>query len=209
MKEVIMTSQREPVGIVGLGAMGLPVTRRLCSLEYPVYVYDLSSKAVDNAVSYGATAVPSPHALLETVNTVLTVLPTAKEVEQVYFGRDGLCPGERAPVRPFTVLDLSTIDPIDSTNFTKRLAALGVARLDTPVGRSTRDALTGNLLVMVGGDVDLFAKYESLLADLGKPVVYCGEAGMGSAMKLVNNMLSITTVVATGEALFLGLTAGL
>jgi 4-hydroxybutyrate dehydrogenase/sulfolactaldehyde 3-reductase len=108
-----------------------------------------------------------------------------------------------------TVIEMSTIDPHVTKRVAAALADRGMRMLDAPVGRPSTFAESAELAFMVGGDPALLEEHRPILLAMGNTIFYCGESGMGATMKAVNNLLSITTLAVTSEALVLGTKAGL
>jgi 3-hydroxyisobutyrate dehydrogenase-like beta-hydroxyacid dehydrogenase len=193
------------VGFVGLGNMGLPICRRLLAAGHRLLVCDLEGARVKRLVAEGAEAAPSPVAIAERVETVLTSLPSLAALEAVALGRDGVGGGQR--VR--RLVDLSTVGPDGSRRLDAALAGHGIALVDAPVSGGTSGAAEGTLAVMVAGPAAERAAVEPLLAELGRVFVVGDEPGMGQVMKLANNYLSATALAVTSEALVYGAKAGL
>lgn len=194
------------IGFVGLGTMGTPMAQNLLHRGFSLTVYDLVPNRVDALVDAGAAKALSLGQLAQESDIVITMLPTGKDVEHAIFAADGLMSG----LRPGSLLiDMSTISPFESQDFASRLHQHGVQMLDAPVARSSREAATGELLIMVGGPKALLAQAQPVFDALGTDVFYCGSHGMGTAMKLVNNLLNETILLATSEALVVGAKVGL
>lgn len=194
------------VGFIGLGTMGRPMARNVLGGGYRLAVHDLDRKAVEELVAAGAREADSPRAVGAASEVVITMLPNGPDVEQVALGPDGLIHG----LRPGGVLiDMSTIDPPTTRRVGAALAGRGIRMLDAPVGKTADHAVAGTLTLMVGGDRALAEQCRPLLLTMGRDVFYCGDLGMGEAMKLTNNLLATSILTATAEALVLGTRAGL
>jgi 3-hydroxyisobutyrate dehydrogenase-like beta-hydroxyacid dehydrogenase len=193
------------VGFVGLGKMGLPMSRRLLAAGHRLLVHDLDAGRVRLLVDEGAEAAPSPGAIAARVDTVLTSLPSPAALEAVALGRDGIACGEQ--VR--RLVDLSTVGPDATGRLAAALAGHGVALVDAPVSGGVGGAAEGTLAVMVAASAGERAAVEPLLEELGRVFVVGDEPGMGQVMKLANNYLSATALAVTSEALVYGAKAGL
>jgi 3-hydroxyisobutyrate dehydrogenase-like beta-hydroxyacid dehydrogenase len=137
---------------------------------------------------------------------IFTVLPEAVDVRRALFGRGGVVNG----ARPGTlVVDLSTVAPDQSRALAERLAPRGVRFLDAPLGGSREAAESGELLLYVGGPEEELRRAEPYLARFSRRVEHMGPVGAGSAMKLVNNLLTIAGLELNAEALTLGEAMGL
>lgn len=196
----------DAVGFVGLGAMGRPMAHRLLQNGYSLTVYDVVAGAVEPLRGAGATAVTSPEAVAEASDVVVTMLPDSPDVQAAVLGPEGVLAG----LRPGAVLiEMSTISPTVTRQVAGAVADAGCRMLDAPVGRTSRHAEEGDLLIMVGGETSLLEEVRPILECFGHDIVHCGPPGSGETMKLVNNLLTSSIVAANAEALVLGVAAGL
>lgn len=194
------------VGFVGLGAMGRPMARRLLSRGYALTVYDVVPDAIEPVRAAGATPATSPEAVAAASDVVVTMLPDSPDVQAAVLGPDGVLAG----LRPGAVLiEMSTIAPAVTRQVAEAVTAAGCRMLDAPVGRTSRHAEEGDLLIMVGGEASLLDEVRPILECFGHDIVHCGPPGSGETMKLVNNLLTSSIVAANAEALVLGVAAGL
>jgi 3-hydroxyisobutyrate dehydrogenase-like beta-hydroxyacid dehydrogenase len=193
------------LGFVGVGVMGEGMCRNLlqkCGL--PVHVADVQAGNVARLAAQGAVA-SSVRALRETAHTVFLSLPSIDQVEEVCLGADPLvAPGGSVK----TVVDMSTSDVPRTRALAGRLAALGVRFLDAPVARSREAANNGTLLITVGGPADLFESVAPWLRCMGSDVIHCGGVGAGQVVKIMNNMVLLSTVNALAEAMAIAEAAG-
>lgn len=193
------------LGFVGVGVMGEGMCRNLlhkCGL--PVHVADVQAENVARLAAQGAVA-SSVRALRETAHTVFLSLPSIDQVEEVCLGADPLvAPGGTVK----TVVDMSTSDVPRTRALAGRLAALGVRFVDAPVARSREAANNGTLLITVGGPADLFESVAPWLRCMGSDVVHCGGVGAGQVVKIMNNMVLLSTVNALAEAMAIAEAAG-
>ncbi len=194
-----------PIGFVGLGQMGGPMSRRLLAAGYELVVHDLRAEAVEGLVAAGAEAAKSPAEVAGRAELVLVSLPTPQVVSAVALGPDGLIHG--GALR--TYVDLSTTGQAVAVEVAAALAERGVTTLDAPVSGGVRGAINGTLAVMVAGPAPELERVRPLLEVFGR-VFHVGERpGLGQLMKLANNFLSATAIVATAEAVVLGVKGGL
>lgn len=193
------------IGFIGLGNMGLPISRRLLAAGHRLTVCDLDAARVQRLVDEGAESAPSPAAVAGRVETILTSLPSPAALEAVALGPEGIAGGER--VR--RLVDLSTVGPDTSRRVASALADRGVAMVDAPVSGGVGGATQGTLAVMVAASDEHFSVVKPILSELGRVVVVSDEPGMGQVMKLANNYLSATALAVTSEALVYGVKAGL
>lgn len=200
-----------PVGLIGLGAMGGRMAARLLAGGRRLLVHDLDAAASAAASALGAEACNSPVALADRARTVLLSLPTPEVVREVACGTaaepyGGLLAG--SAIR--TCVDLSTTGPAVSREVADQLAAAGIAFLDAPVSGGVSGAEAGTLTVMAAGEELTLAEVRPLLEELASHVFHVGERpGMGQLAKVINNLLSATALVASAEAVALGVEQGL
>ncbi|HEY7205306.1 MAG TPA: NAD(P)-binding domain-containing protein [Methylomirabilota bacterium] len=194
------------VGFIGLGLMGGPMAGNVLKKGFPLTVCDVVPERVDALVARGATAAATPRDVAAASDVVLTILPASADVEAVVLGPAGVAEGARPGL---ALVEMSTIDPHVTKRVAAALAARGLRMLDAPVGRPSTFAESAELAFMVGGDAALLEEVRPVLLAMGNTIFHCGGTGMGATMKAVNNLLSITTLAVTGEALVLGAKAGL
>ncbi|MET0997541.1 MAG: NAD(P)-dependent oxidoreductase [Marmoricola sp.] len=188
-----------PVGVVGLGAMGLPIARTLAGVR-SVQAYDAVPAARDRAAASGVPIASSVAELCRECRTILLSLPSAEIVEQVVAEIASSSPGR-------LVLDTSTLGPDD----TRRIAALALAQgatyLDTPV--LGRPDLVGSWTIPMGGPAAAYVAVADVFEPLAKKVVHVGEVGTAATLKVANNLMFSVINAVTAEALLLAKAAGL
>ena len=195
------------IGFLGLGNMGAPMARNLLKAGHSLTVFDPFTQAVAALVEAGASAAASPTAVAKAgVEVIVTMLPTAAHVKQVYLGKDGLLAHVGQGV---LLIDSSTIDPLSAREVATLATAQGNPMLDAPVSGGTGGAAAGTLTVMVGGSVSVFDQALPILSAMGKNVVHCGSAGNGQVAKIANNMLLGISMVGVAEAMALGVALGM
>ncbi len=194
------------MAFIGLGVMGLPMARRLVAAGYRVVGHDRAEAAREAARAGGIEIAADAAEAGREATIAITMLPTGDDVREALFGAGGLlesfAPGG-------LVIDMSTVQPLETDELASRLEAGGWRFLDAPVGRSSQHAEEGRLLIMVGGTAADLERARPVLAVLGDTIVHCGPAGSGARAKIVNNYLSIVSNVVTAEALVLADRCGL
>jgi 3-hydroxyisobutyrate dehydrogenase-like beta-hydroxyacid dehydrogenase len=193
------------VGFIGLGHMGFPMAQRLLGARHEVIAFDTRREALDKLVALGALAATSPKAVADRVDTVLASLPSLQASLEVATGSDGVIQGSR--VRRF--IDLSTVGSQMAQQIDARLASRNIALVDAPVSGGVGGAEKGTLAVMVSGPAAHVEAVMPFLCCLGRPFRLGERIGAAQTMKLINNLLSATALAATGEALVMGVKAGL
>jgi 3-hydroxyisobutyrate dehydrogenase len=196
----------ERVGYVGVGNMGLPMVRHLTTLGLAPVIYDVRAEAMLSAAEYGAVPVASPREVAGATEVVLVGVHDRAQADQVILGASGLLAGwsdrdlDQSSRRPLIVIH-STLSPGAVEVIAEAAAKQGVGVLDAPVSGGTQACENGTLTFMVDGaqaDVERCRPYFDVLAS---KVFFIGtEPGMGQAVKLCNNIMSLTNAFATLEA---------
>ena len=188
------------VGFVGLGTMGAPMAARLRAAGVPVVVHNRDRAKAEPLLASGASWADSPRALAReaTAGVVFVMVSDGRAVRAVVFGRHGVAAG--APPGAL-VVNLSTIAPEESRAISERLGRRGLRYLEAPVGGSRDAAARGELLVFAGGSASDLETARPYLARFASSVELVGPVGMGMAMKLVNNLVTVTTVAVDAEAI--------
>lgn len=193
------------IGFIGLGKMGFPMARRLIEAGHQLVVFDQRKDAVDGLVALGAQAAASPKDVADRVENVFASLPSLQASLDVATGDNGVSTGQR--VKRF--VDLSTIGSQMAVRIHGLLAQHNIVQIDSPVSGGVAGAEKGTLAVMVSGPRADFDVLKPALDVIGK-VFFIGEKpGSAQTMKLANNFLSATAMVATSEAVVMGVKAGL
>ncbi|HXQ59970.1 MAG TPA: NAD(P)-dependent oxidoreductase [Acidimicrobiales bacterium] len=190
------------VGFIGLGAMGLPMTRNLLAAGHQVTVASRSRPPIDAAVSLGATDAGTVADVAAAGEVIVICVPNSPEVVEVV---DALVPA----LGPGTiVVDCSTIDPDAERAQHEKVAATGARYLDGPLSGGTVGAEKGTLTVMVGGDAATLDDARPVLDAVAGLIVHVGGPGMGQVVKLCNNLIYAAQMVATAEATALAVRSG-
>ncbi len=193
------------IGFIGLGNMGFPMARRLIEAKHRLVVFDQRKEAVDKLVALGAQAASSPKDVADRAETVLASLPSLQASLEVATGKDGVIEGQC--IKRF--VDLSTVGSHMAVRIHDLLAKRNLVQLDSPVSGGVGGAEKGTLAVMVSGPRADYEAAKPALDVIGK-VFFIGEKpGSAQTMKLANNLLSATAVVATSEAVVMGVKSGL
>jgi 3-hydroxyisobutyrate dehydrogenase-like beta-hydroxyacid dehydrogenase len=193
------------IGFVGLGNMGFPMARRLIEAKHQLILFDTRKEVMDRLVALGATAATSPKDVADRTETVMASLPSLQASLEVATGKDGVIEGKR--VKRF--VDLSTVGSQMAVKIHDLLAKRNLVQIDCPVSGGVGGAEKGTLAVMVSGPRADFEAIKPALEVIGK-VFFIGEKpGSAQTMKLANNFLSGTAIVATSEAVVMGVKAGL
>jgi len=190
------------VGFIGLGAMGLPMTRHLVEAGHTVTVASRSRGPIDTAISFGATEGDSPRAVVEASEITLLCVPNSPEVVEVI---DAVLPALGAGK---IIVDTSTIDPDVERAQHERVSAAGAQYLEAPLSGGTAGAQKGTLTLMVGGDAGVLDAARPALDPFAGLIVHVGGPGMGQVVKLCNNLIYAAQMLATAEATVMATKAG-
>ena len=188
------------LGFVGLGAMGLPMARRLAEADFEsVKVFDVFEERARSLVELGAVGASSPEEAAEGVEALILMVANVGQAEDALFGEGGAA--EALPEGAAVVV-MSTVGPEAVRGISDRLAERGQRLLDAPVSGGVARAERGDLLIMAGGPQDLFDELRPVLGAMGSSVVHCGpRVGDGQSVKLVNQLLCGVHIAVAGEAL--------
>ena len=201
-----MASEKKgPIGFVGVGKMGGPMAGRLLAAGWDVVVSDVSKEAVAAVVAKGARDGGTPEQVASMVETVLVSLPTPPIVKAVMLGPGGIASGKKRRV----VVDLSTTGPSMAKDIQAELEKKGVIQIDAPVSGGVTGAEKGTLACMVSGPKAECDALEPVFKVFGKYFYIGPKPGTGQMMKLANNLLSATNMVAAMEVCIMGVKFGL
>lgn len=195
----------EPIGVIGLGNMGLGMVRTLLRDGFSVVGFDLSADRQAAAAKDGATIAASQKELFGACETIILSLPTAAHVKSVLTGESGLADSN---CTPRLVIDTTTSEPDVTRELDGVLRPLGHILIDAPVSGGPAGANAGQLTMMVGGADADFSKAMPVLTTLGGKITHVGPVGAGHAVKIVNNMLVASHLLTMREAVRLGNAAG-
>ena len=174
------------VGLIGLGKMGLPMSRHLRARGFAVTAHDVSPAACEQAKRLGAIIVESPRAVAEMSDFVIVVVGFDSEAELVVMGPDGIA---RA-ARPGLIVGIaSTIAPRTMVKLHHHVADTGIVLIDMPLTRGEPAAEAGTMLVMAGGDAEAFAACKPAMESFASDIFHVGELGAGQVGKMVNNLI--------------------
>jgi 3-hydroxyisobutyrate dehydrogenase/2-hydroxy-3-oxopropionate reductase len=186
------------VAVVGLGAMGSRIARRLLDAGNDVVVWNRDASRAADLVSAGAAAASSPADAARRADGVITMVSNPAALQAVVEGPEGIAAGATPAT---TVIQMSTVGPTATAQLASMLPE-GTGLLDAPVLGSLSEVESGTLTVFVGGRDELVRRWEPLLSTLGN-VLHVGDIGAGSATKLVANATLVGTITLIGESLAL------
>jgi len=186
------------IGFIGLGIMGKPMSKNLLKAGHELVVCDVVQAALDELVGAGAKSAASAKDVAAQCDVIITMLPNSPHVRAVALGENGIADG----AKPGTVvIDMSSIDPVESRSIGAALAEKNIELVDAPVSGGEPKAIDGTLSVMVGGSKATFDKYYDMLMVMAGSVVYVGELGAGNVAKLANQIVVALNIAAVSEAM--------
>ncbi len=192
------------IGFIGLGIMGTPMAGHLQAAGHTLFVNTIGP-VPEALASAGATACADNKAVAEQADIVFIMVPDTPDVETVLFAPDGVAAG----LKPGKiVVDMSSISPVATKDFAKRINQLGCDYLDAPVSGGDVGAKAASLTIMVGGPQKAFDAVKPLFELMGKNITLVGGNGDGQTTKVANQIIVALTIEAVGEALLLAAKAG-
>ncbi len=192
------------IAFIGLGHMGGGMAPNLVKAGHEVRAFDLSEEALARAVEQGCARAGSTEEAVKDADVVVTMLPAAKHVLEVYRGQVlGKAPASAL------LIDCSTIDVASARSIEEEAAAQGYTMVDAPVSGGIAAAASGNLAFMVGGSDEAFERAQPALEPMAKAVIHAGGPGAGQAAKICNNMILGATMIVTCEAFVMAQKLGL
>lgn len=192
------------IGFIGLGIMGRPMAGHLQAAGHRLFVLEKSAAAKD-LVAAGATACKSGKEIAEKASVVIIMVPDTPDVESVLFSAGGVAEGLS---KGKVVVDMSSISPIATKEFAKKVNAKGADYLDAPVSGGEVGAKAASLTIMVGGPQSAFDTVKPLLDKMGKNVTLIGGNGDGQTTKVANQIIVALTIEAVAEGLLFASKAG-
>lgn len=198
---------KKTVGVVGLGSMGFGIAKNLLSRGYEVKGFDIAAPCMERFAEAGGVCAESPAEAGKDVEALILMVFSPDQVRSVLFGEDGAA----VHMKPGSaVVITASVGYQICEEVEKRLAALEIRLIDSPVRGTAVTASTGELYLMVGASDEAYADYESLIHDMGSEIVYVGkQAGMGQKAKTCMQAFFSLMFEGTCELLALGAAAGL
>ncbi len=192
------------LGFIGLGIMGAPMAGHLIKAGHTLFV-NTRSKVPQELLEAGATAAASPREVAQQADIIFMMLPDTPDVAKVLFGANGVAEGLS---QGKTVVDMSSISPMDTKEFAGKINDLGCDYLDAPVSGGEVGAKAASLTIMVGAAEAGFARVKPLFELMGKNITHVGANGDGQTSKVANQIIVALNIAAVGEALVFAAKAG-
>ena len=192
------------IGFIGLGIMGRPMAGHLVEGGHELFVHTRRAPPKE-LIDKGAVACANGKEVGEQAEVIITMVPDTPDVETVLFGAGGVAEGLS---KGKTVVDMSSISPIETKKFAAAVAEKGCGYVDAPVSGGEVGAKAASLTIMVGGSESDFARVNPLFELMGKNITLVGEVGAGQTTKVANQIIVALTIEAVGEALLFASKAG-
>ena len=190
----------QSIGFIGLGIMGRPMAANLIAAGYEVFLTTRREVPPD-LISAGGKPCGNAREVAEKADIIITMVPDTPQVEEVLFGPGGVAEGLAGASRRKVVVDMSSISPIATKDFARRINEIGADYLDAPVSGGEVGAKAASLTIMVGGSQEVFDAVKPVFEKLGKNITLVGANGDGQTTKVANQIIVALNIEAVAEAL--------
>ena len=199
-------ANKQTIGFIGTGVMGKSMAHHLIKAGYALHVYTRTKEKANELIQEGAIWESTVAELTNASDVVITMIGTPADVEEVYFGKNGII--ENA--KPGTyIIDMTTSKPSLAIEIYEKAKVKGIYALDAPVSGGDVGAKNAKLAIMVGGDEEAFEKMTPIFNIMGENIILQGEAGAGQHTKMVNQISIAPAMIGLCEALMYAEKAGL
>ncbi len=192
------------LGFIGLGIMGAPMASHLLAAGHELFV-NTRSKVPEEFANSAAVVCTTPAEVAKKADIIITMVPDTPDVEKVLFGENGVAHGL---TKGKIVIDMSSISPIATKEFAKKINDLGCEYLDAPVSGGQVGAKGGTLTIMIGGKESVFQTVKPVFELMGKNITLVGDNGAGQVTKVANQIIVALNIEAVAEALLFASKAG-
>ena len=188
------------IGIIGLGMLGNAVALHLLDLGFEVTVFNRTKEKTIQVREKGAKVMTSPKEVAENSELIITIVKDAAAVKEISFEKDGITEGKHEKL---IVADMSTIDPSESKNISRKFQEHNIHKLDIPVMGGPNVAISGNLVMMVSGNKESFDHCKNVFEKIANKVFFLGESGVAHSVKLAMNLQITMLALALSEGIIL------
>ena len=195
----------ESIGFIGLGIMGRGMVDNLLGAGFELTIWNRTAERMTPFIERGASAASSPSEVASKSDIIITCVSDTPDVEQVLLGEDGVIHGAAAGD---LVIDMSTINPVNTVEIARQLNKRGVNMLDAPISGGSEGAANGTLSIMIGGGEGDVARAMPCFEAMGSTITHVGEQGAGQTVKLSNQILCVVNMLAASEALLFAKAGG-
>lgn len=193
------------IGFIGLGIMGRGMVDNLMRAGFDLSIWNRTAARMTPFAERGARAASSPREVAAQSDIIITCVSDTPDVEQVILGEDGVIHGASTGD---LVIDMSTINPVNTVEIAGQLNARGIKMLDAPISGGSEGAANGALSIMIGGDANDVARAMPCFEAMGSAITHVGEQGAGQTVKLSNQILCVVNMLAASEALLFAKAGG-
>lgn len=194
------------VGFIGLGAMGLPMAKRVIGAGHKLYTTcHRRPEPARELRTMGAEILGTPREVSRSADVIITILPADAELKEALFGVDGILGGFSAGK---VLVEMTSGTALVMQDVEAAIMEVGGFLLDAPVSGGPPAAAQGTLTIMVGGDGALLERFRPLLQAMGTRILHVGKVGQGKVVKIVNQMMAAIHLLTIGEAFALGMKSG-
>ena len=186
------------IGIIGLGMLGNAVALHLLDLGFEVTVFNRTKEKTIQVREKGAKVMTSPKEVAENSELIITIVKDAAAVKEISFEKDGIIEGKHEKL---IVADMSTIDPTESKNISRKFQEHNIHKLDIPVMGGPNVAISGNLVMMVSGNKESFDHCKNVFEKIANKVFFLGESGVAHSVKLAMNLQITMLALALSEGI--------
>lgn len=199
-------AEKQKIGWVGLGKMGVPMSKNLIKAGYPVAVYNRTKEKTKELADEGAQVADSPKGLAPGVDVIISMIADDPALEAVSIGPNGAFEGAKAGA---IYIDMSTVSPVASGRVAEAAEKKGIKYLRAPVSGSTALAAAGTLTIFASGPKDAYDRCVDIFGAMGQKSFHVGTGDEARYLKLLLNMMVGITSAMTGEALVFGERGGM
>jgi 3-hydroxyisobutyrate dehydrogenase-like beta-hydroxyacid dehydrogenase len=188
----------QKIGFIGLGIMGQPMAANILQAGYELMVYNRTSEKTRSLADAGALVASTPAELTSWADVIILMLTGPEAIDALLYAEHGILSAQPSGK---VIINMSTVPPSYTRNLKKCLAPGKMVFIDAPVSGSKKPAIDGSLIILAGGPKEIITNLEPLFLSMGRKVIYCGEAGQGSAMKMTVNLLLAIMIEGLCESL--------
>jgi 3-hydroxyisobutyrate dehydrogenase len=199
-------SEKQKIGWIGLGKMGVPMSKNLIKKGYPLTVYNRTKEKTKELASEGAKVADSPKELASVSDVVISMISDDPALEEVSIGKNGVFEGAKPGL---IYIDMSTVSPASSGKVAEAAEKKGIKYLRAPVSGSTALASAGTLTIFASGPKDAYDKCAEIFGAMGQKIFHVGTGDEARYLKLLLNMMVGTTSAMIAEALVFGKRGGM
>jgi 3-hydroxyisobutyrate dehydrogenase-like beta-hydroxyacid dehydrogenase len=176
----------QKIGFIGLGIMGQPMAANILKSGHELMVYNRTKEKTATLAETGALVADTPAVMADWADVIIFMLTGPEAIDAIIYDDKGILSTQQSGK---VIINMSTVSPTYTRTLKSCLEPVGFDFIDAPVSGSKKPAIDGSLIILAGGRKELVHKLEPLLLSMGQKIIYCGETGQGSAMKMTVNLL--------------------